>query len=151
MGAFSDFTMQSMDYLSTLFVFLIGVAVVACIILFIIDVTQTHDAVRRNYPVIGRFRSLFSTLGEFFRQYFFAMDREEMPFNRAEREWVYASSKGHDNTVAFGSTKNLNPVGTVIFINCPFPTLSEDSVPPPPITCEDAAEVEPMVPTLDAV
>lgn len=133
MGAFSDFTMQSLDYLSTLFVFMIGVAAITCVVLFIIDVTQTHDAVRRNYPVIGRFRYLFSTLGEFFRQYFFAMDREEMPFNRAEREWVYKSSEGADNTVAFGSTRNLTPVGTPIFVNCPFPPLDEETGMAPPV------------------
>jgi hypothetical protein len=46
-------------------------------------VTQTKHAIRRNYPVIGRFRHSFEAIGEFFRQYFFAMDREEMPFNRA--------------------------------------------------------------------
>jgi glutamate synthase domain-containing protein 2 len=45
-------------------------------------------------PVIGRFRGLFSTLGEFFRQYFFAMDREELPFNRAQREWVKHAVRG---------------------------------------------------------
>ena len=33
----------------------------------------TEDAVRRNYPLIGRFRGLFSALGEFFRQYFFLL------------------------------------------------------------------------------
>ncbi|MGB0748457.1 MAG: FMN-binding glutamate synthase family protein [Magnetospiraceae bacterium] len=127
-------TMQGLDFLSAVFVFAVGVIVVMALVLFVIDVSQTKDSIRRNYPVIGRFRYLFSTLGEFFRQYFFAMDREEMPFNRAEREWVTKSSKGKDNTVAFGSTKNLNPVGTVIFVNCPFPTLDEDSVPAPPIT-----------------
>ena len=83
---------------------------------------------RRNYPVIGRFRYLFTMLGEFFRQYFFALDREEMPFNRAERDWVDRSSRKLDNTVAFGSTKNLTPAGTTIFVNCPFPTLTEDAV-----------------------
>ena len=134
MGAISEFTMRSMDYLSTLFVFMVGVAVISCVILFFIDVSQTHDAVRRNYPVIGRFRYLFSTLGEFFRQYFFAMDREEMPFNRAEREWVYKSSEGADNTVAFGSTRNLTPVGTAIFVNCPFPPLDEETGMAPPVT-----------------
>lgn len=30
--------------------------------------------------VIGRFRYAFEHMGEFFRQYFFAQDREEMPF-----------------------------------------------------------------------
>ena len=98
------------------------------IVIFIIDVRQTRDAVRRNYPVLGRFRYIFSMLGEFFRQYFFAMDREEMPFNRAERDWIERSSKNVDNTVAFGSTRSLSPVGTTIFVNCPFPTLTEHAV-----------------------
>lgn len=124
-----DETMRAgLGYLSSLFVFAIGLAVLAIVVIFIIDVTQTADAVRRNYPVVGRFRSLFTLLGEFFRQYFFAMDREEMPFNRAERDWIGRASKGRDNTVAFGSTKLLNVPGTAIFVNCPFPTMEEDAV-----------------------
>lgn len=113
--------------LSTIFLFVIGLIIASLIIIFIIDITQTQDAVRRNYPVIGRFRSILSNLGEFFRQYFFAMDREEMPFNRAERDWVHNAAKGNDNTIAFGSTKNLEPIGTPIFVNCPFPTLQSDA------------------------
>ncbi|MGH1538602.1 MAG: FMN-binding glutamate synthase family protein, partial [Gammaproteobacteria bacterium] len=58
-------------------------------ILYITDITQSKHAVRRNFPVIGRFRYFFEHVGEFFRQYFFSMDREEMPFNRAQRSWVY--------------------------------------------------------------
>ncbi|MBU2581540.1 MAG: FMN-binding glutamate synthase family protein [Alphaproteobacteria bacterium] len=125
------FTMKGLNFLSSLFVIAIGLLALIIAVLFIVDIAQTKDAIRRNYPVIGRFRYIFSTLGEFFRQYFFAMDREEMPFNRAEREWVYRTSSGHDNTVAFGSTQNLKPAGTVIFVNCPFPTLEEDACPAP--------------------
>jgi glutamate synthase domain-containing protein 2 len=123
----SQVTTQVLDFLATLFVFVIGVAALVLVVLFIIDITQRRDAIRHNFPVIGRFRSLFSNLGEFFRQYFFAMDREEMPFNRAEREWVYKSARGVDNTSAFGSTKNIASVGTTLFVNCPFPTLDEDA------------------------
>ncbi|WP_256091463.1 FMN-binding glutamate synthase family protein [Candidatus Thiosymbion oneisti] len=123
-----DFVMTGLQLLSTLFVFAVGLGVLAVVVLFIIDSIQTKDAVRKNYPVLGRFRYLFSMLGEFFRQYFFAMDREEMPFNRAEREWVHRAAQDKDNTVAFGSTKNLNSPGTAIFVNCPFPTLDEDAV-----------------------
>ncbi|MCY3879540.1 MAG: FMN-binding glutamate synthase family protein [Rhodobacteraceae bacterium] len=120
--------MYSLQFLSALFIFCVGIVVAATVILYILDVSQTRDAVRRNYPVIGRFRYLFSMLGEFFRQYFFAMDREEMPFNRAERDWVERSSRNRDNTVAFGSTKNLTPAGTTIFVCYPFPTLTQDAV-----------------------
>ncbi len=122
-----DWVAQGLELLATLFIFAIGLAVFVAAILFVIDVSQTKDAVRRNYPVVGRFRYLFETLGEFFRQYFFAMDREEMPFNRAEREWIHRASKGHDNTIAFGSTKSLAAPGTNIFVNCAFPKLEEDA------------------------
>ncbi len=129
----TDFTSQTLDFMSTLFVFAVGLVVLVLFILFLVDISQTRDAIRRNYPVIGRFRYLFSSLGEFFRQYFIAMDREEMPFNRAEREWVYKSSLGVDNTVAFGSTKNITVSGTALFVNCPYPTLEQDAAAAPPV------------------
>ncbi|MEW7988591.1 MAG: FMN-binding glutamate synthase family protein [Candidatus Thiodiazotropha sp.] len=117
------------EILSVMFVFLIGMGVLTLIILYIIDITQTQQTIRRNYPVIGRFRYFFEHLGEFFRQYFFAMDREEMPFNRAERSWAYRAAKNENNTIAFGSTRDLRPTGSVLFVNCPYPTLGEDAVP----------------------
>lgn len=120
-----DWAMQTMSVLTQVFILALGTAALVAVVFFIIDRTQTSDAIRRNYPVVGRFRSLFTTLGEFFRQYFFAMDREEMPFNRAEREWVYRSSRGEGGTVPFGSTKPLTPVGTTIFSNCAFPPLDD--------------------------
>ncbi|MEW7008542.1 FMN-binding glutamate synthase family protein [Lentilitoribacter sp. EG35] len=124
---FARFVIAALDVLSTLFVVALGLVFLIIVVLFFIDITQSADAVRRNYPVLGRFRSLFSELGEFFRQYFFAMDREEMPFNRAERDWVGRASKNKNNTIAFGSTKNLSPAGTSIFVNSPFPALDEEA------------------------
>jgi glutamate synthase domain-containing protein 2 len=115
--------------LSAILVFLLGLGVLVIIMMYIVDISQTSHAIRRNFPVIGRFRYLFEKLGEYFRQYFFAHDREEMPFNRAQRNWVYRAAKGIDNTVAFGSTKDLRPVGTMIFVNCPYPVLETDVAP----------------------
>jgi glutamate synthase domain-containing protein 2 len=133
MGFLTAFTMRGLDILSTLFIFTLGVSVLAIFMMFIMDATQSKDAVRHNYPVIGRFRDLFTRLGEFFRQYFFALDREEMPFNRAERDWIYKSAKGKNNTLPFGSTRNLNIVGTPIFVNCAFPRLDEEASDPPSV------------------
>lgn len=118
---------QIVDILSALFIMGIGCVALAIVALYVIDSTQTKHAVRRNYPVIGRFRYIFEALGEYFRQYFFAMDREELPFNRAQRAWVYRAAKGVDTTVAFGSTRDLRPAGTVTFANCPFPPLDENA------------------------
>ena len=129
----TDYISVIFTILATSFLIVVGLLVLIAIFLTIRDVAQTKDAIRKNYPLIGRFRDLFSTLGEFFRQYFFAMDREEMPFNRAERDWVYGAAKDFDNTIAFGSTKSLNPTGTAIFVNCAFPTLETDATPPQPL------------------
>ena len=116
------------NVLAQLFVFLVGLGILVIAVVYVLDRVQKKHAIRRNFPVIGRFRYWFEHLGEFFRQYFFALDREEMPFNRAERSWVYRAAKGENNIVAFGSTRDLRPVGTVIFVNCAFPTLKKDAV-----------------------
>ena len=125
--------MNVLETLALIFAFAVGLLVLAALVLFVLDRFQTEDAIRRNYPVIGRFRSIFSTLGEFFRQYFFAMDREELPFNRAQREWVKRAGEGHGNTVAFGSTRNLSIVGTPIFANAAFPPLDDQSASSEPL------------------
>ncbi len=105
----------------------VGVVILAIAYMYVIDSRQTKHAIRRNFPVVGRFRYFFERLGEFFRQYFFAMDREEMPFNRAKRSWVYRAAKNVDGTLAFGSTKSISEPGAVLFVTHPFPTLAEDS------------------------
>ena len=122
------FALKAFSLMVEIFVMLLGIGVLAVIVMYFIDRTQKTHAVRRNFPVIGRFRYVFEHLGEFFRQYFFAMDREEMPFNRAERSWAYRAAKNEDSTVAFGSTRDLRPAGTVLFVNCPYPTLEEDAL-----------------------
>jgi len=126
--------MNVLQWFSTLLVFAFGLGLLAIVVMFVVDVTQTKSAVRRNFPVVGRFRYLFESMGEFFRQYFFAQDREEMPFNRAQRSWVYRAAKGVDSTVAFGSTLNITPTGTPIFVNCPYPVLERDAAETDPMT-----------------
>ncbi len=121
--------MNVVQIMSAILVLLLGLGLLAIIVMYIVDVTQTQSAIRRNFPVIGRFRYFFENLGEYFRQYFFAQDREEMPFNRAQRSWVYRAAKGIDNTIAFGSTRDLRPTGTMIFVNCPYPVLETDISP----------------------
>ena len=103
---------------------LLGLVTVA--VLYVVDVSQNTQAIRKNYPVIGRLRYVFEHLGVFFRQYFFAMDREELPFNRAQRTWVARAAKRIDSTVALGSTKPLNRPGDIFFLNGAFPPTAEE-------------------------
>lgn len=130
----NNFIMFSIDVFASLFIVFLGLLVLIVAVFYIRDVTQTKHAIRRNYPVIGRFRYFFERQGEFFRQYFFALDREEMPFNRAERSWVYRAAKNVDRTAAFGSTQSLEVTGTVMFMNCAFPTLDEEALAPSKVT-----------------
>ena len=71
-----------------------GIVMLVLLVMFIQDIVQREHTVRRNFPVIGRLRYFLERQGEFFRQYFFAGDRQEMPFNRATRAWIYRSAKG---------------------------------------------------------
>ncbi len=122
------------DVFAIVILLLLVVALVVVVWMYIADVRQTQHTIKRNYPVIGRFRYIFEHLGQFFRQYFYAMDREEMPFNRAQRSWVYRAAKKVDGTLAFGSTVNTHQPCTVLFVAHPFPTLTEDSASASPVT-----------------
>jgi glutamate synthase domain-containing protein 2 len=129
-----SFAGNTIELLAFIFVLVIGLLCLLMVFLYFIDKFQTQSTLRRNYPVLARFRYLFEHMGEFFRQYFFAHDREEMPFNRAERSWVYRAAKDVDSTVAFGSTRVLTDPGTVLFVNCAFPTLAEENTDPSMVT-----------------
>lgn len=99
------------------------------ILLYFKDRYQTTHTILRNYPIIGHFRYLFEYLGEFLRQYFFTNDREELPFNRADRSWVYRAAKNVDTMIGFGSTRPLQAINTVYFSSAAFPALSQDQPP----------------------
>jgi glutamate synthase domain-containing protein 2 len=119
---------------------LIGVV----IFLFISDITQKKHSVLRNYPVIGHLRYFLEQLGEYFRQYFFAGDRDEQPFNRATRGWVYRLAKNEGGIIGFGSTYDLHDAGALIFVNHPFPVLEEERLPTPPLALGEGYCREPF-------
>ncbi|MEY8214194.1 MAG: FMN-binding glutamate synthase family protein [Colwellia sp.] len=129
-----EFVNAIFQWAAFVFIWVVGILVLLLIVVYIIDRFQTKQAIRRNYPVVGRFRYFFEHLGGFFRQYFFAMDREELPFNRAQRNWIYRAAKNINNTIAFGSTRDTRRVGNIIFVNCTYPTLKKDAVSPKMIT-----------------
>ncbi|HWA37356.1 MAG TPA: FMN-binding glutamate synthase family protein [Burkholderiales bacterium] len=127
--------------IGTLVAFLI---IAALLFLFISDVTQKKHGVLRTYPVIGHLRYFFEQLGEYFRQYFFAGDRDEMPFNRATRAWVYRLAKNEGGTIGFGSTYDLKDAGALIFVNHPFPVLEEERLPTPALRLGEGHCTEPF-------
>ncbi|MBA2653712.1 MAG: FMN-binding glutamate synthase family protein [Gammaproteobacteria bacterium] len=122
------------DLSEFLAVFLLIFSILGLIILYIHDRYQKEHSILRNYPIVGHLRYITEDLGVYLRQYWFEGDREELPFNRAQRSWVYRAAKDLNNTVSFGSTRDLKPTGTVLFVDAPFPTLNQDAVESKPVT-----------------
>jgi glutamate synthase domain-containing protein 2 len=126
---------QMSDVFSVSLGVLIALALAIVVIYFYLkDITQKKHAILRNFPLIGRLRYFFEQLGEYFRQYFFLGDRDERPFNRATRSWVYRMAKNEGGVLGFGSTYDLKEPGALIFVNAPFPVLESDRLPTPPST-----------------
>jgi glutamate synthase domain-containing protein 2 len=126
-------TLIATEILASIVLLLLLVALAVAAALFVYDRLQTQNAILRNFPVIGHSRKLLQHFGVFFRRYFSAADREELPFNRAQRQWVHFASVNADNTRAFGSTRDMRVEGMPFFVNAPFPPLGEKLVTPKPL------------------
>ncbi|MFI8266623.1 FMN-binding glutamate synthase family protein [Streptomyces sp. NPDC085665] len=74
------------------------------------DIIQKRHALLRSFPVIGHARYLLETMGPELRQYIVASNEEERPFNRDQRSWIYASAKGENNYVGFGTEVDVEHV-----------------------------------------
>ncbi len=64
---------------------------------------QTSHTLLANFGFLAQIRYIVESVGPEFRQYLFASDTEERPFNRVERAEVYRKAKGIDSSAAFGS------------------------------------------------
>jgi glutamate synthase domain-containing protein 2 len=114
---------------------IIGLIIVLTLLFLLIrDIVQKKHSVLRNYPLIGRLRYFLESQGEYIRQYFIAGERDEMPFNRAARNWVYRTAKGVGGVIGFGSTNDLREPGSIIFVNAPFPILESEQLSSPVVT-----------------
>ena len=92
------------------------------LIIFLYDIFQRKHAILRNFPVVGHLRYLMEKIGPELRQYWVANDKEEMPFTRAERTWVYATSKKQNNNFGFGSSELMYETGYPVLKHSAFPT-----------------------------
>lgn len=72
--------------------------------------------IQHNFPVVGHLRYMLERIGPELRQYIVANNREELPFNRSQRSWIYASSKKENNYQGFGTDQDIHSAG-YIFIN----------------------------------
>ena len=126
------------QWAALIFVVVIGLAVMAVMAIYIIDKFQTKHAVKRNYPVIGRFRYWFEHLGEFFRQYFFAMDRERFcrysdgiprykRLNHAGAAWIQFPNRQREHAICLRYGRRCVKLGfqTIIALVSPVRSQSQ--------------------------
>jgi glutamate synthase domain-containing protein 2 len=69
----------------------------------VIDLTQPHHSIQRNYPIIGHIRWMVEFVRPELRQYLIESDEEAAPFSRAQRALVYQRSKGEMGEHPFGT------------------------------------------------
>ena len=96
-------------------------------VIFIYDILQKDHAILRIFPIVGHFRYILESIGPGIRQYWVADDKEEMPFNRAERSWIYSTSKKQKSTFGFGTTEQLYEIGYPIIKHATFPFKEDKS------------------------
>lgn len=80
-------------------------------ILGLIDIFQTKQSIRRNFPVIGRMRYIFEMIRPEINQYFIESNTDGTPFSREERSVVYQRSKKVTDTIPFGTQRNVYEEG----------------------------------------
>ena len=68
---------------------------------------QRKHTISHNFPIIGHIRYVLEHIGPELRQYLVANNREELPFNRIERSWIYASAKNENNYEGFGTDRDI--------------------------------------------
>ena len=104
----------------------LGGLAAALLLIAIYDVLQSRSPVLRNFPVLGHLRYLLIEIGPELRQYIVASNREEAPFNRSEREWIYRSADRENNYFGFGTDDQIYGIGYPIIKHAVFP-LGEDA------------------------
>src|SRR5687767_15967752 len=87
------------------------VPVVPLVIMGIVDLIQTKQSIRRNFPVLGRLRYVFEDLRPKIQQYFIEGDTDGVPINRNDRSVIYQRAKKQIDTTPFGTQLDVYAEG----------------------------------------
>ncbi|MHA7843122.1 MAG: FMN-binding glutamate synthase family protein [Winogradskyella sp.] len=90
---------------------------------------QRKHTISHNFPIVGHLRYLLESIGPEMRQYFVANNREELPFNRIERGWIYASAKQENNYEGFGTDRDIYAHQHIFINNAMMPYKVEEHHP----------------------
>jgi hypothetical protein len=103
--------------------------VVPLVLLGAYDLLQTQHTIRRNFPVLGRFRYLFEAVRPEIQQYFVESNSSGRPFSRELRSLVYRRAKNVTDTLPFGTEYDVYAIGYQ-WMNHSLCALEPAEVPP---------------------
>jgi len=83
------------------------ILVAPLVLMGVFDMLQTHHTIRRNFPLLGRFRYVLESIRPEIMQYFVETDTEGRPLNRILRSLIYRRAKKVNDTEPFGTQMNL--------------------------------------------
>ncbi len=95
-------------WIDALFAFVI---VAPLIYMGVVDMTQNRQAIRKNFPLLGRLRYVFEDMRPKIQQYFVESDTDGTPLNRNERSVIYQRAKKQIDTIPFGTQLNVYAEG----------------------------------------
>ncbi|WP_121666627.1 FMN-binding glutamate synthase family protein [Mesonia aquimarina] len=104
--------------------------IIALILIAIKDIFLNKEhTIKHNFPIVGHFRYILESIGPELRQYIVANNREELPFDRIERSWVYASAKNANNYEGFGTDRDINETNYIFISNAMIPFVMPEKHP----------------------
>lgn len=77
----------------------------------LVDLKQTSQSIRRNYPILAHLRFFLEFIRPEIRQYFFESNTDAEPFSRNQRSLVYQRAKAVMDKKAFGTQVNVYASG----------------------------------------
>lgn len=85
--------------------------VIPIVIIGIMDMVQTKQTLKRNFPVIGRMRWWAEWMRPKVYQYFIESDTDGAPYNRLSRNVIYQRAKRVTDSTPFGTQLNVYETG----------------------------------------
>lgn len=83
----------------------------ALLLIGFFDYFQTKHTIRRNFPVLGRFRYMLEAIRPEINQYFVESNTDGKPFSREQRSVVYQRAKHVLDTIPFGTQLDVYQAG----------------------------------------
>ncbi len=87
------------------------ILIVPYIVLGFYDMLQKESSIRRNFPVLGRFRYLMQEIRPMIHQYFVESDTDGTPFNKLQRDLVQNRGEKKTSTRPFGTQLDVYQPG----------------------------------------